>query len=383
MRFVVFGLTISSSWGNGHATPWRGLCRALAARGHDVTFFERDTPYYAAHRDELAPTGCQLRIYSRWEDIAVPAREALAQADVGMITSYCPDARVAAELVLASAVRLKVFYDMDTPVTLDRLARGEAVEYLPPDGLGAFDLVLSFTGGDALEALRTQLGARAVEPLYGSVDPLVHRPVNTGAAPHYDLTYLGTYARDRQQALNDLLVQPARRRPKMRFAIAGSLYPETGFPWQPNIYYLGHQPPPMHPAFYSASNLTLNVTRGPMAALGYCPSGRLFEAAACGTPVLTDWWTGLDHFFEPGSEILVARNTSDAVAALDLDGEALRHIGLRARERALAHHSAQARAAELVQIVRMHVGNHSGGRAGQSHAAAGVFKGAAAGRQPA
>jgi spore maturation protein CgeB len=382
VRFTVFGLTISSSWGNGHATPWRGLCRGLAARGHRVTFFERDVPYYAAHRDAPAPDGCDLRLYTEWDDIVGDAQRAADEADVAMVTSYCPDAQAAADLVLGSPADLKVFYDMDAPITLDRLERSAPVEYLPRDGLAGFDLVLSFTGGAALDALRTRLGARAVAPLYGSVDPYVHRPVNVGCARRFDLTYLGTYAPERQQALDALFIEPARQRPDRQFAIAGSLYPATGFPWQANISYLRHLPPPEHPAFYSASNLTLNVTRAPMAAMGFCPSGRLFEAAACGTPVVTDWWEGLDTFFEPGREILVARGADDVTAALDLDGETRRQIGRRARERTLAHHSAQARADQLVQIVRDHVGDHSGRGAGQSHAAVGVFQRTAPGRQP-
>jgi spore maturation protein CgeB len=382
MRFTVFGLTISSSWGNGHATPWRGLCRALASRGHHVTFFERDVPYYAAHRDAPSPDGCDLRLYDQWEDVVGDAQRAVDLADVAMVTSYCPDAQAASRVVLDSAADLKVFYDMDAPITLDNLDRGLPVDYLPEGGLAPFDLVLSFTGGRTLEALRSRLGAREVAPLYGSVDPLAHRPVNVGRARRFDLTYLGTYATERQRALDELLIEPARRRPEQQFAIAGSLYPAQGFPWQPNISYLRHLPPPEHPAFYSASYLTLNVTRAPMAAMGFCPSGRLFEAAACGTPVVTDDWEGLDTFFEPGREILVARSADDVTAALDLDGETRRQIGRRARERTLAQHSAQVRAAELVQIVREHVGNRAGGRTGQPHAAAGVFERAAAGRQP-
>jgi spore maturation protein CgeB len=298
------------------------------------------------------------------------------------VTSYCPDAEAATTAVLDSRA-LAIFYDMDAPVTLERLARGETVEYVPRDGLASFDLVLSFTGGTAIDGLQARLGARRVLPLYGSVDPTVHRPVNAGAAPRFDLTYLGTYAADRQRSLEQLFIAPARRRPRKQFAIAGSLYPDTGFPWLPNIHYLRHQAPPEHPLFYSASDLTLNVTRAPMAAMGFCPSGRLFEAAACGTPVVTDWWEGLDYFFEPGTEIIVAREAEDTIAALDLDPDTRRRIGRRARERALTHHSAQVRAAELVKIVRDHVGNRSGGRTGQPHAAAGFFEGAASRRQPA
>ncbi len=383
MRLVVFGLTISSSWGNGHATPWRGLCRALAARGHTVTFFERDAPYYAAHRDAPAPIGCNLRLYQEWMDVVGDAQRIVDQADVAMITSYCPDAARAADLVLASMADLKVFYDMDAPVTLDALDRGERVDYLPDGGLAPFDLVLSFTGGRTLDALRTQLGARRVAALYGSVDPCAHRPVNVGRTRRFDLSYLGTYAADRQAALEALFIEPARRLPDRTFAIAGSLYPDEGFPWQPNVYYLRHMPPPDHPFFYCASSFTLNITRGAMARMGHCPSGRLFEAAACATPIISDWWDGLDAFFEPGREILVARSADDVAAALSLDDATRRRIGQRARARALDAHSAHARAVELEGIVRDHVGNHSRRGTGQPDAAAGVFEGAAARRQPA
>jgi spore maturation protein CgeB len=350
MNIVVFGLTISSSWGNGHATIWRGLCRALAGRGHRLTFFERDVPYYAAHRDATAPEGCNLRLYAAWEDVLAPAREAIAHADVAMVTSYCPDAQVASDLVLDSSAGVKVFYDLDTPVTLDRLARGELVDYVPRGGLGSFDLVLSFTGGGALVALREQLGARAVAPLYGSVDPDAHRPVAPDPDRLFDLSYLGTFAADRQLALDRLLIEPARRRPDRRFAIAGSMYP-VDFPWTPNIYYLRHMPPPDHPAFYCSSGWTLNITRGPMADMGFCPSGRLFEAGACATPVISDTWDGLDTFFEPGREIYIAREPEDVLRALDLSEEERLRIGRAARERTLAEHTADTRARQFEDIL--------------------------------
>jgi len=343
---VVFGLTISSSWGNGHATLWRGLCRALAARGHDVTFFERDVPYYAAHRDMKRPDGCNLRLYDDWPAVRQEAYQALRGADVAMVTSYCPDAQAATDLLLEAGVPISAFYDMDTPVTLDRLSRGEHVEYLPGQGLAAFDLVLSYTGGRALDTLQRDLGARLALPLYGSVDPAAHHPVPADPDVEFDLTYLGTYAADRQGALDTFLLEPARQRLESRFAIAGSQYP-TDFPWGSNVYYLRHMPPPDHPRFYCSSRLTLNITRGPMAAMGYCPSGRLFEAAACGTVVLSDWWEGLDAFFDPWREIIVVRSCDDVLRALDLDDAERIAIGERARHRVLTQHTADARAVDL------------------------------------
>lgn len=352
MRLVIFGLTISSSWGNGHATLWRGLCNALAQLGHHVTFFERDVPYYAAHRDLHALPRGELRLYAGWDGVAADARRVTSGADAAIVTSYCPDALAATELVLSSATR-RVFYDLDTPVTLARLdeaARGlgAGVAYIGPRGLRDFDLVLSYTGGEALRLLSERLDARKVAPLYGSVDPGAHQPAPTPPGKsRAALSYLGTYAADRQAALEALFVEPARRMPAQRFVLGGSLYPDN-FPWQPNIYYLRHVPPAEHASFYAGAAVTLNVTRGPMAALGYCPSGRLFEAAACGAPILSDAWEGLDRFFTPGEEILIARTTEDAIAALSLTDRELSAVGRAARERALTEHTAARRAAELI-----------------------------------
>jgi spore maturation protein CgeB len=350
MKLVIFGLTISSSWGNGHATIWRGLCRSLVRRGHEVVFFERDVPYYAMHRDYHQIPGGTLHLYRQWEDVLPLARAQMRDADVGIVTSYCPDATAAAERVLDSPARVRVFYDLDTGPTLESLREGKEVAYLPPGGLRDFDLVLSWTGGEALEELRTRLGARRVAPLYGSVDPEVHRRVPTVEHYRADLSYLGTYAQDRQAVLEALFIEAARRLPEQRFLIGGSLYPDE-FPWTPNMYYVRHVPPGDHPAFYSSSRMTLNVTRGAMAKLGYCPSGRLFEAAACGTPLLTDWFEGLDHFFTPGEEILIARDTRDTVEALEMPREELARVARRARERTLEEHTAERRAEELEAVI--------------------------------
>jgi spore maturation protein CgeB len=348
MNLVIFGLSVSSSWGNGHAALWRGLIGALLDAGHKVTFFERDVPYYAENRDLTAlPEGGTLVLYADWQEALPAMRRALQAADVGMVTSYCPDALAAAALLQDSGVPIRCFYDLDTPVTLARLDAGEAVGYIGPDGLAAFDLVLSYTGGPALEALTTRLGARRVAPLYGSVDPALHRPAGPRPAYAALLSYIGTYAPDRQATLERLFVEPARIRTADRFVIAGAQYPE-GFPWTPNTWFVRHLPPPEHPAFYSSSRLTLNVTRDAMARMGWCPSGRLFEAAACGVPILSDEWPGLDHFFQPGSEILTADTTERALQALALPTSDLAAIARRARERTLDEHTATRRAGELV-----------------------------------
>jgi spore maturation protein CgeB len=348
MRLVVFGLTVSSSWGNGHATLWRGLSRALAASGHRLEFFERDVPWYAAHRDLTELPDGALHLYRDLSEALPRARAALAGADVAMVTSFCPDALDATALVLDSPARLKVFYDLDAPVTLLRRRRGEQVEWVGPRAFADFDLVLSFTGGRTLAALRDELGARRAAPLYGSVDPDVHRPSPPRAEFAADLSYLGTWAASRQQALQGLFLTPAARRPDRTFVIGGSMY-GPDFPWLPNVKYVRHLEPALHASFFCSSPLTLNITRGEFAAFGHCPSGRLFEAAACGVPVLSDAWDGLDAFFHPGEELLVAETSDDAVAAVSRSRDALARIGRRARDRALAEHTAEVRADELVE----------------------------------
>jgi spore maturation protein CgeB len=349
MRFVIFGLTVSSSWGNGHATIWRGLCNSLSRQGHSVTFFEKDAPYYRSHRDLVHPSFYKLELYDDWSNVEQRARAAVAQCDCAVVSSYCPDARPASDVIL-DAKAFAVFYDLDTPVTLDELSRTGEVSYIPAYGLEPFDLVLSYTGGKALPELSRRLGARRVAPLYGSVDPNIHRRVPQDPTFRSDFSYLGTYAADRQSQLEELFLRPARRTPEKKFCIAGALYP-ADFPWTSNTYFVRHLSPPQHPAFYSSSRMTLNITRATMAQMGYCPSGRLFEAAACGTPIVSDWWEGLDEFFKPGEEIVIARNSEDVLDAIRLDDCELKRLSRRSLLRALTQHTAAHRATELISLI--------------------------------
>ncbi len=350
MNIVIFGLSISSAWGNGHATLLRGLLRALNGRGHRIDFFERDTPYYASHRDAASFPYANLHLYSEWIENLDMARRTLSHADVGIVTSYCPDGVGACELVLEARRPRTIFYDMDTPVTLARLDEAAVVPYLPAHGLSGFDLVLSYTGGRALDRLREQLGARCVATLYGWVDSELYYPGDLSAKFSADLSYLGTYSADRQAALEELLMKPANQLTGRSFVIGGAMYPNPAA-WPANVRYFEHVPPSEHRAFYSSSPLTLNITRGSMAAMGYCPSGRLFEAAACGCAVLSDWWEGLDVFFQPGDEILIAASSADSVGAIENAHDFLSRIGARARERALDCHTADRRAERLLGLI--------------------------------
>lgn len=351
MKLVVFGLTVSSSWGNGHATLWRGFARAWAARGHDLVYFERDVAWYAGNRDFSSMADAELVLYREWDEVRARAAQEVREADAAMVTSYCPDGIAAAGLIGEEARdAVKVFYDMDTPVTLENLHAGEPVAYIGPRGLRDFDLVLSFTGGAALDELKTRLGARTVRTLYGHVDPKVHRRVPPVTNYLCTLSYLGTYAKDRQAAVEQLLIEPARRRPSLDFLIGGAQYPQD-FPWTNNIRFVRHMPPSEHPGFYSSSRWTLNVTRRAMAQNGWCPSGRLFEAAACGTPLVSDAWPGLEEFFTPGEEIVVARSTQDVLDALSLPDADVDRIALAAYERVLTQHTSAHRVRELESLL--------------------------------
>lgn len=350
MRFVIFGLTVSSSWGNGHATLWRSLLKAMSRRGHTAVFYEKNVSYYADTRDAWEPPpGIRLRLYDSIRELKTEAARELASADAAFCTSYCPNGREASRIILDSRAAIKGFYDLDTPVTLKAVGSIGRVPYVPFEGLGAFDLVLSYTGGRALIDLQLRLGARRVAALYGSVDPEAHCPVAPRKEFRAALCYLGTYARDRQRVLEELFVKPAALMPGERFVMAGTQYPQS-FPWRENIFFVRHLPPGSHSAFFCSSRATLNVTRESMAEYGYCPSGRLFEAAACGSAILSDWWEGLSSFFTAGKEILRAQSSEDVANALALSDEDLRAIGSAARERALEQHTSDRRVAELESI---------------------------------
>ena len=346
MKVTIFGLTLSSSWGNGHATPYRAILRALHRRGVHTVFYEKDVPYYAAHRDYTACPFCELKLYSTWDDIRRKALQEARESDVVVTASYCPEGARICDEVLSLEGPLHVFYDLDTPITLNALA-SDGSDYLRRDQVPCFDLYLSFTGGRILTELEQRFGSRLARPLYGCVDPDAHRRVAADEQLCCSLSYLGTYAADRQQKLDELFLEPARRREALSFVLAGSLYPRQWI-WPQNVRRFEHVPPDCHAALYSSSRATLNITRQEMANWGYCPSGRFFEAAACGTPILTDWWEGLGTFFEIGEELCVVHTAGDVLSCLSRDDRQLRAMAERARERTLAEHTGERRAAQFL-----------------------------------
>jgi spore maturation protein CgeB len=343
MKVVVLGLSLSSSWGNGHATTFRALLRALAGRGHSILFLERDVPWYADHRDFAEADYCRLAFYSDLDDLRNWQHE-IGDADAVIVGSYVPDGVEVGRLVQSIARGVTAFYDIDTPVTLAALGRG-ACEYLSADLIPGYDLYLSFTGGPTLERIEREYGSPAARALYCSVDPDAYPPLDIGKK--WALSYLGTYSADRQPTLERLLIEPARRLPHLRFAVAGPQYPGT-IDWPANVERIDHVPPAEHPAFYAASLFTLNVTRADMIAAGWSPSVRLFEAAACGVPIISDRWQGIESLLKPGEEILLADGSDDVVGLLESwSPEQAAALGDAARARVLGGHTAAIRAAEL------------------------------------
>jgi spore maturation protein CgeB len=349
VKIVIFGLSITSSWGNGHATTYRALARALRARGHDMVFFEHDVEWYASNRDMPEPPFCDVHIYEDWKTVLGEARRELQDCDVAMVGSYFPDGTAAIDEVLDSPARVKIFYDIDTPITVSKLRNRDA-GYLTRAQVKGFDLYFSFTGGPMLRELESRFGARRAVPLYCSFDPEQYRSCPI-ARFRCDMSYMGTYAPDRQAKIEEFLCKPARTLSQQRFLVAGPQYPRD-LVWPCNVKRITHLEPKFHAAFYSSSRLTLNVTRSEMVAAGYSPSVRLFEAAACGATIVSDGWEGLDSFFVPGEEILLPESSSDAVRYLDdMDEAEIQRIGANAQARVLAAHTAQQRALQFEDYV--------------------------------
>jgi spore maturation protein CgeB len=348
LRITVLGLSITSSWGNGHATTWRALLKALAARGHAITFLERDVPWYRAHRDLHEASWCRIALYRDLADLRRRFSGSVAEADVVVVGSYVQGGVDVARWVQATAAGVVAFYDIDTPVTLAKLARGDH-EYLAPDLIPHFDLYLSFAGGPSLARLEQVHGARRARALYCAVDPAAYRPL--GLPERHALGYLGTYSADRQPALERLLIEPARALPDERFAVAGPQFPDD-LVWPANVLRHDHVPPERHPTFYGQLRFALNVTRADMIGAGWSPSVRLFEAAACGVPIISDDWPGLNELLVPEREILIARHTADVVRYLrEVGPDERSRIAGAARKRVLDRHTAAHRALYLEREV--------------------------------
>jgi len=353
LDIVILGLSITSSWGNGHATTFRGLVRELDKKGHAVTFLERDVPWYASNRDLAYPPFCKTILYSSLEELKEQYADLIQNADLVIVGSYVPEGVTVGEFVTDIAEGVTAFYDIDTPVTLAKLERCD-FEYLHPGLIPKYQLYLSFTGGPTLQRIEQQYGSPAARAFYCSFDPELYYPEQMPIK--WDLGYLGTYSDDRQPPLQKLMLDAAKQLNDKEFVVAGPQYPEN-IHWGANVERIEHLPPSEHRAFYNSQRFTMNITRADMIKAGYSPSVRLFEAAACGTPIISDYWDGIDSIFEIGKEILISKSAGDTLSYLtNISEEERKAIGDRARQKVLNHHTAAHRASELEMYYEEAVG---------------------------
>jgi spore maturation protein CgeB len=348
MKIVILGLSITSSWGNGHATTYRSLVKGLNKRRHKVLFLERDMAWYSANRDMTDPEYCTVKLYDSVQQLKEKYHDDVEEADLVITGSYVPEGIAVCEWVISTATGIKAFYDIDTPVTLARL-RNKSCQYITPKLIPCFDIYLSFSAGPCLDIFEYEFGSPAARKFYCSVDPELYGPARCKKL--WDLGYLGTYSLDRQPALNELMLKAAFKWTSGRFIVAGPQYPET-ICWPVNVERKEHLPPSEHNDFYNSQRFTLNITRIDMINMGYSPSVRLFEASACGVPVISDYWSGIYTIFKPGEEILIASTPNDTLKYLrEIPDAKRREIGQSARNKVLGKHTGEHRAMELENYV--------------------------------
>jgi spore maturation protein CgeB len=289
------------------------------------------------------PDFCNVELYNSVSELE-KYKGIVGESDIVILGSYVPDGIAVGEWLINNSTGVKAFYDIDTPVTLSAL-RTNTCKYLLPSMIPEFDLYLSFTAGPCLDIFVNEFGSPSAKKFYCSVDPELYYPIKSRIK--WDLGYIGTYSEDRQPALDNLLITPAKRWSQGKFVVAGPQYPDS-IKWPFNIMRIEHLPPALHTGFYNSQRFTLNITRKDMVSMGYSPSVRLFEAAACGVPVISDWWEGLDTIFRPGKEILTARDSDESLLFLSQITESERlEIGENARNIVLEYHKGEKRAQEL------------------------------------
>jgi spore maturation protein CgeB len=343
VRIAWFGSSLVSAYWNGAATYYRGLVRALAARGHEVTFLEPDAYERQQHRDLDDPDWAEVVVYepAEWET----ALERAADADVVIKSSGVGvlDAELEAA-VLELGCGTAIFWDVDAPATLARL------EADPRDPLRAliprYDLVLTYGGGNPVVERYRALGARECVPIYNAVDPLTHHPVPPDVRFRCDLAFLGNRLPDRDDRVEEFFLRAAWLAPRLSFLLGGSGWEGKGLP--ANVRLLGHVPTRDHNALNTTPRAVLNVSRDSMAATGFSPATRVFEAAGAGACLITDPWEGIELFLAPGEEVLVADGGAGvAELVAGLEPAAAQRIGAAARRRVLADHTYVQRALEV------------------------------------
>lgn len=362
MNIAFFGSSLVSAYWNGAATYYRGIIRALAELGHSVTFYEPDAYERQAHRDLEPPPWARVVVYPATEDGVSRELERARQADVIVKASGIG---VFDELLERAAVELRapgkivVFWDVDAPATLDRVNADPADPFR--ELIPRYDLVLTYGGGPPVVAGYKALGARQCVPVYNALDPATHHRAGRDARFECHLAFAGNRLPDREARVEEFFLRAAALLPDRRFLLAGNGWDDKPVP--PNVRRIGHLYTRDHNAFNSTALAVLNVNRDSMARYGYSPPTRIFEAAGAAACIITDAWTGLDLFLEPGREALAARDGAEVAEHMAaLTPERAWEIGEAAMRRVLAEHTYRQRAAEVERLL------------GAAHAAAGTSK---------
>lgn len=350
MRIAFFGSSLVSAYWNGAATYYRGIIRGLAARGHHITFYEPDAYERQQHRDIDDPSWATVVVYDAEQNAALAAVEDARGDDlivkasgVGVFDRLLEEAIAGVK----SASNSVVFWDVDAPATLDRVNNDVADPFRAL--IPGFDAVFTYGGGDPVVDGYRRLGSRDCVPIYNGLDPETHHRVAPDPRFEGHLAFLGNRLPDRENRVEEFFLRPAAHLPGMKFLLGGAGWANK--PRTANVTWFDHVFTRDHNAFNSTPDAVINISRDSMARYGYSPATRVFEAAGAAACMITDRWQGIDLFFEPDKEILVAANADEVVSTLlDLNKEKARRIGCAAERRAVAEHTYAHRAA-LVESV--------------------------------
>ena len=352
MKIAFYGSSLLSSYWNGAATYYRGLIRALAQHGHDVTFYEPDAFGRQQNRDIEPPEWCKVVVYDATPEALKRAAALARGADVVVKTSgvgYEDDALLRAVLDAADPQAIKIFWDVDAPATLAELRENPA--HPSHRALSELDLVLTYGGGDAVIDAYRALGAADCIPIYNALDASTHHPVAREERFAATLGFLGNRLPDREARVENFFLEPAAKLPDSSFLLGGSGWADRSLP--ANVRAIGHVSTREHNAFNVSPRAVLNINRASMAETGFSPPTRVFEAAGAGACLITDEWPGIDLFLQPGEEILVARDGQDVVEALaSLTDQSAGEIGRAALARVLRDHTYEQRAILVDELLR-------------------------------
>ncbi|MCO6187813.1 glycosyltransferase [Rhizobium sp. L1K21] len=355
MKIAFYGSSLLSAYWNGAATYYRGMLKALSARGYEITFYEPDAFDRQSHRDIDPPEWCRVMIYEASIEGLKKAAALAASADIVIKASgvgYEDDILLQSVLDSTHADALTIFWDVDAPATLSELQ--QTPDHPLRHALADIDLVLTYGGGDPVVRQYEALGAKSCRPIYNALDPDTHHPVPKQRRFKADMAFLGNRLPDREARVESFFLEPAAALPMHDFLLGGSGWEDK--PMRANVRYIGHVPTSDHNAFNTSAKAVLNISRSSMATNGFSPATRVFEAAGAGACLITDYWEGIEQFLEPGKEVLVARDGQEVAEIMrGLTGEEAERIGQAALARVLRDHTYAERAAIVDDLLRSQI----------------------------